>query len=186
MSKPLPFIVISGPSGSGKTTLCRKLADHFKLHFVVSHTTRPKRESEIDGHDYYFVSKEIFLDMVARGLFLEHASVYKNLYGTASASVFDYLQKGQGVILDVDTQGARSIQKSCPQALFVFLQAPSLEVLRGRLEKRGTDSPETIAMRLSQASSEENLKHHYDSVVVNDDLDRAYAELVALVSRKFP
>lgn len=176
---------MSGPSGSGKTTLCRFLSKKYDLHYGISHTTRPKRESERNGVDYYFVTHDEFNQMIGRQEFLEHATVYDNLYGTSMKSVYDYLDHGQGVILDVDTQGAKSISARCPEAFTIFIKGPSLEELKARLTRRGTDDEAVIAKRLMKAQEEEARTHYYDKVVTNDDLNRARVLLSQLIEEKY-
>lgn len=180
MKKAAPLIVVSGPSGSGKTTLCRMIAERLQFYYGVSHTTRPKRGSEMHGVDYYFVSGEEFKNMVDASAFLEWAEVYGRFYGTSRRVVEEHLAQGQGVILDVDTQGALAIKKAKPQATLVFLSVPSMQKLEERLVNRGTDSPESRLMRLTQARKEEESKIHYDHVLVNEDLDETYRQLEAI------
>lgn len=178
------IIVISGASGSGKTTLCRMLADRLGFHYGVSHTTRPKRGNEVEGKDYYFVDTKIFDQMVADDQFLEWALVYGNKYGTSKKMVSDSQKAGQGVVLDVDTQGALAIQAKCPEAFLIFLKAPSHEVLKERLIQRGTDSSASLENRLKQAYYEENLQDRYDAVVVNEDLNQTYQALENLIKNR--
>lgn len=178
-----PFIVVSGPSGSGKTTLCRMIAGRLGLHYGISHTTRVMRSGEQGGRDYYFVAPAVFQKMVAAGDFLEWARVYGNLYGTAKKSVFDYLDRGQGVILDVDTQGAEAIKKKCREATLVFIQAPSIKELEKRLMVRGTDDPGTRAERLQKAREEQKCVGNYHFVLVNDILEKTYQELEKIVKK---
>lgn len=178
-----PLIVISGASGSGKTTICRLLAQRLGFYYGVSHTTRPMRKNETHSVDYFFVSRDEFDRMVKHGDFLEHAVVYNNYYGTSKSVVDEHRLKGRGVVLDVDTQGALNIKKAVPEACLIFLKSPSVEVLRKRLEKRGTDSPENIEKRLKEALKEESFSSKYDYVVVNEDLDRAYDEVEVIVKK---
>lgn len=179
-----PLIVISGASGSGKTTLCRMLASRLGLYYGISHTTRPKRGNEVEGRDYYFVDSKTFDQMADRGDFLEWALVYGNKYGTSKKMVGDPQKAGQGVVLDVDTQGALAIQAKCPKAFLIFIKAPSHEVLNQRLIQRGTDSSASLENRLKQAYYEEGLQDRYDVIVVNEDLDKTYQELENLIKTR--
>lgn len=180
MTKP-PFIVVSGPSGSGKTTLCRRYATEHGFHYGISHTTRPMRPNEKDGVDYFFTPQSKFDEMVQQGAFLEWAQVYGNSYGTSKTEVDSYREKGVGVILDVDTQGAMSIKAICEDAFLIFVRAPSIGELEKRLKNRGSDSPEVIERRLKKAREEEGFQNQYHAVIVNDDLNRAYGELEDLI-----
>lgn len=184
-NKSPPIIVISGASGSGKTSLCRLVADAFGFHYGISHTTRPRRSSEVEGRDYHFVSRDQFDQMVKKDLFLESAEVYGNSYGTSRGEVDHPLSKGQGVILDVDTQGALNLKKKIRDSYLVFVRAPSHEELKARLKKRGTESEEVLQKRLTKAASEESFIDRYNAVIVNDDLDRAFKELCDILSKRF-
>jgi len=178
-----PLIVVSGASGSGKTTLCQLVAQRLGFHYAISHTTRPKREGEVEGVNYYFIDKQHFDQMIKEGDFLEWAVVYDNCYGTSKKTLFDYINQGQGVIVDVDTQGAKSIKEKIPSAVTVFIQPPSFEELKRRLIARKTDSPEVLQKRLNQAAHEESQKGSYDHVIINDDIQRAYSELEDIIKK---
>ncbi|MDO8519100.1 MAG: guanylate kinase [Deltaproteobacteria bacterium] len=174
-----PIIILSGPSGSGKTTLCRQLASHLKLHFSVSHTTRNPRGNEKNGVDYHFVSREEFKKREESGEFVESAEVYGNHYGTSVSEI----EKGKGVILDVDPQGALAIKKKYPQALLLFIRPPTHDDLKERLAQRGTDSKEVLEGRLKKAVEEEKFQKFYDAVVVNQELSKAFSELKFLIEK---
>lgn len=178
-----PFIVVSGASGSGKTTLCRKIAENLGLYYSVSHTTRPKRPSEVHTRDYYFVSVDEFMNMVNAGDFFEWARVYDNYYGTSRRIIEQHLKNGQGVILDLDTQGASQIKVLFPESVLIFVDTPTLEDLHKRLNDRATDSPEEIAKRISHAENEVAKKLHYDHVVINDELPKALDRVQKIVEK---
>ncbi len=181
--KKAPLIVVSGASGSGKTTLCRLVAQKLGLHYAISHTTRSQREGEREGVDYYFIDKPRFDAMVKDNEFLESAEVYGNFYGTSKKTLFDFLKRGQGVIVDVDTQGASSIKKNLPESLHIFIQIPSFDELKKRLIQRRTDAPDVLERRLKQAAFEESHKDQYDHIILNDNLEHAYSLLEGIIKK---
>jgi guanylate kinase len=177
------LVIVSSPSGAGKTTLTRRLLAEFgpQLEFSVSYTTRPMRPGEVDGRDYWFVSPETFQQMVERDEFAEWAYVHRNRYGTAKAPIDSALAAGRDVIFDVDWQGGRHLSERWPQdSLKIFILPPDVDALKTRLRQRATDAPEVIELRVGKALEE--LKHYdeYQHLVVNDDLERAYALLRAI------
>ena len=177
------LFVITAPSGAGKTSLVHALMEREpSLRFSVSYTTRPKRPSEVNGRDYFFVSRERFEQMIGAGEFLEHARVFDNFYGTSRQQVERSLASGQSLILEIDWQGALQIRRTMPECVSIFILPPSRQELERRLRGRGTDSDEVIARRLSDAASD--MKHwiEFDYVIVNDDFARAVAELQETVS----
>jgi len=174
--------VLTGPSGAGKSTIVAKLmARHDDLRFSVSATTRPQRPGETEGRDYYFLSVETFREWLEKDLFLEHAVVHGNFYGTPKEAVERQLKAGYRVLLDIDVQGARSVHAKMPEAHFVFIMPPSFEELERRLRGRATDSEEVIKRRLAKAESEMAERVWFDRVIVNDDADRAARELEDLI-----
>ena len=174
------IFVISGPSGSGKSTLVRKLLEREKgAAFSVSHTTRPRREGEVEGEDYYFISAARFEEKIAAGDFAEYARVHDNYYGTSKAEL---KTDGGDKMLDIDVQGAAQIRQSVPEAVLVFILPPSYDVLRRRLEDRGLDSSQVISRRLVNAGDEIRQYDHFDFVIINDDLEQAVGELESIIN----
>jgi guanylate kinase len=177
------LFVITGPSGVGKGTLIRRLLNRMpELQLSVSATTRAPRPGERDGVDYHFRSEDEFDRMVRDGRLLEHATYSGNRYGTPRSEVEPRLAAGRSVVLEIEVQGARQIRESMPDAVQVFIAPPSPGALRKRLEGRGTDDSEAIARRLAAAEDELAARKEFGYVIVNDDLERAADELVALVS----
>jgi guanylate kinase len=175
------LLVISSPSGAGKTTLARRLAGEFDLRFSVSYTTREPRKGEVHGKDYHFVSREQFTQMVEGNEFAEWAVVHGNQYGTAIATVDASLADGVDCLFDVDYQGGQQIRRLWPaESVLCFILPPSMAELDRRLRRRATDAEDVIMRRLAMAHEE--LKHfgEYDYLVVNDNLDQAYAKLRAI------
>jgi len=176
------LFVVTGPPGAGKTTLCRAITESTEnLTHSVSYTTRQPRPGEVDGRDYYFVSEERFLQMVAAGDFAEHARVHANLYGTSRRVLDEMVADGIDVILDIDTQGARQIRSSYPTAVFIFIMPPSLAILEERLRNRKSDREEDIRNRMKRAVDEIREYSLYDYIIVNRDFDRALSELRAII-----
>lgn len=175
------LFVISAPSGAGKTSLVAEMlhADQ-KLGVSVSHTTRPMREGEKDGINYHFVGRDEFEAMIGRGDFLEHADVFGNYYGTSQVWVREMLAGGRDVILEIDWQGAEQVRRLVPECVSVFIVPPSSEILRDRLVGRGTDSPEVVERRLSEAREECRHVGEFDYLIVNDDFQEALADLLAI------
>jgi guanylate kinase len=183
-----PLIIVSGPSGSGKSTLISRLVHEkwLPVELSVSATTREKRPGEVDGKDYHFWTEERFVAGVEAKEFLEHALVHGSwLYGTPKKEVEQLQEQGKGVLLDIDVQGAASVRKKCPGVVSIFVKPPSLADVEKRLRFRGTETEETIRRRVKTA--EEEMKHvgEYTYVIVNDDLENAYAEFRALIAKQF-
>jgi len=181
--EPGRLYVIAAPSGAGKTTLVHRLmgADT-SLKFSISYTTRPRRDTETDGEDYNFVSKDAFRAMIAAGDFLEYAEVFDNYYGTSKSQVVGMLNTGDNVILEIDWQGAQQVRSHMPDCRSIFILPPSVAELKKRLTGRGTDSDEVIERRFRDAVSDMSHWREFDYAVINDDLDTATAELQAIVS----
>jgi guanylate kinase len=178
----IPFVV-AAPSGAGKTTVCRELVarDPEGLAFSVSHTTRPRREGEREGHDYHYVTRADFERMVREGAFLEYAEYSGQLYGTSWAAIRAPLARGRDVLLEIEVEGARQVRERLPGARLVFLLPPSLAELERRLRARGTDPPGEIERRLAIARRELREVDRFDYAVVNDDLERTLLALEALL-----
>ena len=176
------ILVISAPSGAGKSTLVRRLlASLPDLAFSVSYTTRPRREGEKEGRDYFFVTRRRFESMMAADEFIEWAEVFGYLYGTSKAQLERTLAEGRDVLLDIDVQGHQQVKKRLPDALSVFILPPSFQELKRRLADRHSDSPQVIERRLAAARQEISHWSEYDYLVVNDRLSRATQALRAIV-----
>jgi len=176
------MLVISSPSGAGKTSLSRRITvDCPDLRLSVSCTTRAPRPGEVDGREYHFITPEKFQAMVRDEAFLEYAEVHEHRYGTPRAPVMQTLEDGKDVLFDIDWQGALSIASGAPgDVVRVFILPPSMAELRRRLEGRAQDHPDVIARRLGRAHDEIRMWGEYDYVLVNDDIERAYRDLVRI------
>jgi len=180
------LFIISAPSGSGKSTLVNEVRKQLTgIEFSISWTTRPPRGSEENGREYHFTSREEFERMLAAGEFLEHAEVFGNYYGTARRSLEEARGEGHDLLLDIDVQGAAQVRASMPEAVSIFVMPPTPKVLRTRLRNRsraeGHVNEAELYLRLSQASKEIENYHQYSYILVNDVLDRAVAQLEAIV-----
>jgi guanylate kinase len=176
------LIVLTGPSGVGKGTLMRSLLQrHPELYYSVSATTRAPRPGEIDGKNYYFISRSKFEQLVAQGEFLESAEFAGNYYGTPREAVLNQIQSGQLVLLEIELEGARQIRASFPEALSIFILPPSFEELEKRIRGRGQDSEAAIARRLQRAHEEVQAADEFDIQIVNDDFETALNAIEAAV-----
>lgn len=179
------LIIFSAPSGSGKSTIINKLMSEYGLRgrFSISATSRKPRGREQDGVEYYFLTEEDFRRRISEGDFLEYEEVYPGcFYGTLRSEVDRTLARGENVILDIDVQGGLNVKKIYgDRALTLFIQPPSIERLRERLERRGTDAPEVIERRLAKAETELSFAPKYDAVVVNDDLEEACRDAARVI-----
>jgi guanylate kinase len=175
--------VIAAPSGAGKTSLVHALLERDpRLKFSISYTTRPKRSSEVDGRDYFFVSEAEFLAMVGREAFLEHARVFDNWYGTGREHVEGLLAGGHSVVLEIDWQGARQVRERAPESRSIFILPPSVAELERRLRGRKTDTEAVILRRLKDALGDMAHWSEFDYVVVNDDFKAALKRLADVVA----
>lgn len=180
--KPGKIYVIAAPSGAGKSTLVNALCNlDNKIQLSISHTTRPRRNNEVDGVNYYFTSVDAFKKMIEHNEFIEYAKVYDNYYGTNINTIKRFLATGKDIILEIDWQGARQIRKLFPDAVLVFIVPPSLEVLAERLNKRNTDSPEIIKKRLDMALDDISHAGEFDHLIINDNFETALQNLWSVV-----
>lgn len=177
------LIVVSGASGTGKGTVCKKILDEMpQLAYSISATTREPRPGEVDGKDYYFLTREKFLDWIDEGKFLEFANVYGNFYGTPFNKIEERVNRGEDILLEIDVQGALNVKQKCPDGIFIFLLPPSLAELKRRIEGRGTETPESLKQRLNNAVAEIKIGLEYNYVVVNDSVDNAVAQIKAVIA----
>jgi len=175
-------IVISAPSGSGKTTICRMLAKRLdNMELSISYTTRPRKQGEVNGTDYYFIKKEKFDKMVSSREFLEFASVYGQQYGTSREAVRSIVSRGKDAVLEIDVQGGKKVKKELPEAILVAVFPPDRRSLENRLIGRGRDSIEEVRARLQAADDEARELLSYDYLVVNDDLEEAVSRVEWIV-----
>ena len=178
------LIVISGPSGVGKDTVIRRLLElDSNLKYSVSGTTRKPRPGEKPGENYTFLTRDEFEDLAARGAFLEHATYDGNLYGTFRDRVETMRDEGRDMVLKIDVQGAEQVRKLMPDAILIFVVAPSEEELRHRQERRGSETADDLAARRKIAEREMTLTSQYDHVVTNDNVERAAGEILDLIDR---
>ena len=176
-------VIVSGPSGVGKSTICKEILKRLGyVYLSVSVTTRPKSDAEVEGQDYWFVSKEEFQELIDKDLLLEHAEVFGHLYGTPKDKVEEALQAGKVVILEIDVQGAKIAKTVYPDAVMIFILAPSERDLAERLNHRGREAGEIAEERLSGASAEIAVAwQYYEHMVINEDLQQAVNECVQII-----
>lgn len=176
------LVVISGPSGAGKGTICKRLRELMKdLRVSVSATTRQPRWGEIEGESYFFIDEEEFINKINNDEFLEYAKVYGNFYGTPKKEVFEQLEAGNDIILEIDIQGALQVKKNYPRGVFIFILPPSITELKNRIEGRGTDSKEVILKRMESVYEELDYAFEYDYVVLNDEVEAAVEKIECII-----
>jgi guanylate kinase len=182
METPGNLFCVAAPSGTGKSTLVKALLElDSRLAVSVSHTTRAPRGQEVDGREYHFIDEAAFSSMVEHGDFLEHAQVHGNLYGTSRTAIQQRLEHGDDVVLEIDWQGALQIKQLFPHAVLIFILPPSWQELMQRLNRRGEDSPEVIATRMSNARTEVAQARHFDFVIINSLFETALFDLKTVV-----
>jgi len=177
------LVIISGPSGVGKGTVRKALfeMEGHDLVYSISMTTRPKREGEVDGVDYFFVSVEEFEKRIEEGKFLEYAKFVGNYYGTPKDKIDEQLAKGKEVVLEIEVQGANQVREKAKDGVFIFIAPPSRDSLYRRLIRRGTENKKSIKKRMDKANREFPLAHQYDYIVVNDEVTNAADRIMAII-----
>lgn len=184
-SKKGKIIVISGPSGVGKSTICREVLNRLdNVCSSISVTTRPQAKNEINGKDYWFVTKQQFQEKLEAGQLLEYAEVFGNFYGTPKDKVDEVLDAGKTVILEIDVQGGKKIKNNCPDAVMIFIMPPARRVLAERMTRRARDDSQSAAKRLGGADAEiAAAKQYYEHIVVNDDLQEAINNVIQIIQQ---
>jgi guanylate kinase len=183
MNKKGLLLVVSGPSGAGKGTICKAFLEKNKnVKLSISATTRSPREGEVEGVNYFFVTKEKFKGMIDNGELLEHAQIYDNFYGTPKAAILENLEQGYDVLLEIEMQGAKQIKEVYPEGVFIFILPPSLDELKSRIVGRGTETEEQINKRFGSAFEEICQIENYDYFIVNKDIDQSAKELSDMIS----
>lgn len=177
------LIVISGPSGAGKGTICKSFMERNKeVVLSVSATTRSPRKGEVDGVNYHFMTKEQFKEKIEADDFLEYAEVYDNFYGTPKSNVEELLESGKDVILEIDIQGALKVKENAEEGIFIFILPPSMEELKQRIIKRGSETEESLMKRFKSAYKEINFVSKYNYAVVNDEVETAVEKLESIIT----
>ena len=179
-------VVLSSPSGAGKTTLVKKIAQENKFKISISYTTRKPRTNEINGKDYFFISEEEFKNLIKNDEFLEYAKVFENYYGSSKKQVFENLSKGENVIFDIDWQGTEKIkkQKLNYKLITFFILPPSKSELFNRLKNRDMRDKNIVEERMKQFNEDIEHWENYDFVVINDNLDKCYNEIIKIINKK--
>ena len=180
------IVILSSPSGAGKTTLVKKIAKENNFKISISHTTRKPRSNEKNGEDYYFISEEEFTNLIKNEEFLEYAKVFENLYGSSKSKVIENLKNGENVIFDIDWQGTEQIKKKklSFKLISFFILPPSKTELFNRLKNRDMKDKNIVEKRMKQFNEDINHWKNYDFVVINDDLQRCYLEIIDFINKK--
>jgi len=180
------IVILSSPSGAGKTTLVKKISIENNFKISISHTTRKPRTNEVNGKDYFFVNKEEFKNLVDKGEFLEHAKVFENYYGSTKSKVIERLKKGENVIFDIDWQGTEQIKKKNLNYKLItfFILPPSKTELFNRLKNRDMKDKNIVEERMKQFNEDINHWENYDFVVINDNIDKCYKEIIDFINKK--
>ena len=180
------IVILSSPSGAGKTTLVKKISIENNFKISISHTTRKPRTNEVNGKDYFFVNKEEFKNLVDKGEFLEHAKVFENYYGSTKSKVIERLKKGENVIFDIDWQGTEQIKKKNLNLKLItfFILPPSKTELFNRLKNRDMKDKNIVEERMKQFNEDINHWENYDFVVINDNVDKCYKEIIEFINKK--
>ena len=174
MNKKGLLIVVSGPSGAGKGTICKEVLSKRDDIFVsTSATTREPRKGEVEGVNYFFITREEFEKKIEEEAFIEYAEVYTNLYGTPKDTVLEKLNKGENILLEIDIQGALQVKKRYPEGVFIFILPPSMKELKNRIIGRGSETPESLERRFSSAYEEIEFVNQYDYYIINDQVKKA-------------
>ncbi len=179
------LLVVSAPSGAGKTTIVKEiLRSYSSFGFSVSATTRDKRPGEVDGEDYFFLTRSEFEKRVADGDLVEYEEIYSHYYGTLKSEVEKALSDGKDIVFDVDVNGGLSIKSRFSGAILIFIKPPSVEILRKRLEGRGSETREQIERRMARVQMELEKGEQFDYIIINDDLKRAVGEVFDIINKK--
>lgn len=178
-------VIISGPSGVGKSTICKKIVERLdNIYLSVSVTTKPQAKSEVDGRDYWFISKEEFKERIDNGLLLEYAEVFGNMYGTPKDKVDEALRAGKVPLLEIDVQGAKQVKQIYKDAVMIFILPPTQNDLAKRMNRRGREDAETAEERLNGASTEVAAAwQYYEHMVINDELEQAVNEVIQIIKQ---
>ncbi|MDD6160139.1 MAG: guanylate kinase [Oscillospiraceae bacterium] len=177
------LIVISGPSGVGKSTVLKRVMEQYdNLQFSVSATTRPIRPGEVDGVNYIFLNHDQFRQLIEEDQLLEYAEYVGNFYGTPVAPLEKALEEGKDILLDIEVQGALQVRKKFPDAILMFLMAPSLQIVEQRLRNRGDTAPELMKQRIERARWECSQADHYDYIIINETVETAANEVISVIT----
>ena len=179
------LLVVSAPSGAGKTTIVKEILRAYPTFGLsVSATTREKRRGEVDGKDYFFLSRSEFERKIAAGDLVEHEEIYSNYYGTLKIEVENALSNGRDIVFDVDVNGGLSIKAKFPEAILVFIKPPSIEILRRRLKGRGSETDAQIEKRMARVEMELEKGEGFDYIIINDELKHAVSEVFGIINKK--